>query len=77
MAKTSLTSVGNSADSRAPLLRGSRATGHAADMLDEEDSYVVDYPEKFPEKLPPWQMRSTAHRAVGQVMWTSFQMLNR
>jgi hypothetical protein len=37
MAKTSFTSVGNSADSREPLLMWSLATGHAADILDEYD----------------------------------------
>ena len=64
MAKTSLTSVGNSADSREPLLRWSRATGHAAEMLDESDPYVGYDPEKFPDKLPPWTIKSTSHAGL-------------
>ena len=64
MAKTSLTSVGNSADSREPLLRSSLATGHEAEILDEYDPYVGDYAEKFPYKLPPWNMRSTSHAGL-------------
>jgi hypothetical protein len=37
MATTSATLVGHSADLPAPLLRPSRATGHAADILDVFD----------------------------------------
>jgi hypothetical protein len=40
--------VGNSADSREPLLRWSLATGHAADILDEYDPDVGYDPETFP-----------------------------
>ena len=47
MAKTSFTSVGNSADSREPLLRWSLATDHAADILDEYDPDVGYDPETF------------------------------
>jgi hypothetical protein len=49
----SFTPVGNSADSRAPLLRWSFATGHAAEILDEYDPYLGYYPETFPYQLPP------------------------
>jgi hypothetical protein len=45
---TSFTSVGNSADSREPLLRWSLATGHAADILEEYDPDVGYDPETFP-----------------------------
>jgi hypothetical protein len=48
MATTSFTSVGNSADSLEPLLRWSLATGHATEILDEEDPYLGYYAEKFP-----------------------------
>jgi len=37
MAMTSLTLAGHGADSPAPLLRPSPATGHEADMLDVYD----------------------------------------
>jgi hypothetical protein len=62
--KTSLTSVGNSADSLESLLRWSLAMGHAAEILDEYDPYLGYYPEKFPDKLPPWKMRSTSHAGL-------------
>jgi hypothetical protein len=55
MAKTSFTYLGNSADSPAPPLRPSPATGHAAEILDVEDPYLGYDAEKFPYKPPQWQ----------------------
>jgi hypothetical protein len=52
MARTSCTSVGSSADSPAPPLRPSPATGHAAEILDGEDPYLRYDAEKFPYKPP-------------------------
>ena len=48
MAKTSLTSVGSSADSPARSLRLSPATGHAAEILDGYDPYLGYDAAKFP-----------------------------
>jgi hypothetical protein len=41
MARTSLTSVGSSADSPEPLLKPSPAMGHAAEILDVEANRVI------------------------------------
>jgi hypothetical protein len=47
-ANTSLTLVGNSADSPAPPLRPSPATGHAAEILDVSDPSLGYYAETWP-----------------------------
>jgi hypothetical protein len=49
---TSLTSVGSLADSPAPPLRPSPATGHAAEILDGYDPYLGYNAEKFPYQPP-------------------------
>jgi hypothetical protein len=61
---TPFTLVGNSADSPAPPLRPSPATGHAAEILDVEDPYLGYDAEKFPYKPPQWQMRSTSRAGL-------------
>jgi hypothetical protein len=48
MARTSFTSVGNSADSPEPLLRLSPVAGHNAEILDVEDQYFGYDAEKMP-----------------------------
>jgi hypothetical protein len=62
MAKTSLTSMGSSADSPARSLRLSPATGHAAELLDVSDPYVGYDAETCPYKPPQWKMRSTSRQ---------------
>jgi hypothetical protein len=52
MATTSLTPVGNSADSPAAIQRPSPATGHEAEMLEVEDPDLGYDAENFPYKPP-------------------------
>jgi hypothetical protein len=59
MATTSLTLVGNSADSPEPIRRPPPATGHDAEILDVYDPYVGYNDEKFPYQQPQQKMRPT------------------
>src|SRR5262249_21554013 len=68
MAKASFTSVGNSADSPAPPLRPSPATGHAAEILDASDPYLGYDADTFPYHCLQRQIRSTA---LSRLMWTT------
>jgi hypothetical protein len=61
---TSFMSVGNSADSPAPLLRPSPATGHEADMRDVSDPDVGDDAETFPSQQPQRKIRSTSRAGL-------------
>ncbi len=60
MAKTSLTPVGNCADSPELILRPSPATGHAAAILDLEDPDLRYDAETCPYQQPSRKMRSTS-----------------
>ena|SRR5882724_4945344 len=60
MATTSLTLVGHSAGSPAPLLRPLPATGQDAEILGVEDPYVGYDAETCPSQQPPRQRRSTS-----------------
>jgi hypothetical protein len=59
-----MTPVGHSADSPAPLLTPSPATGHDADMSDVSDPEVGDDAETCPWQQPQQKMRPT-YRAGG------------
>jgi hypothetical protein len=64
MAKTSLTSVGNSADLPARLLKPSPATGHDADTRDVEDPNSGYDVARCPYHEPPRQMRSPSRAGL-------------
>ena len=59
MVKTSLTPMGNSADSPELILRPSPATGHDAEILDVDDPDLGYDAETFPYQLPQQKMRPT------------------
>jgi hypothetical protein len=66
MARTSLTFVGNGADSPAPLLRLWPTTGYAANILGVSDLYVGYDAGDVPHQRPQRKLRSTSRPAPFQ-----------